>query len=153
MKAETFKQTTEVLGNPKIMISIGIIVLIIGIVIAIFWKKIKNAIDEAKQDKKNEKKVDEVESFTQKTQTYPDSYYVIFADQLDSAMRGCGTREEEVFNIIGKIKNDVDFIKLNNAFGTRKNQNLGRWIHGDFNEKDIKKINEILKRNGVTMGF
>ncbi len=153
MKAETFKQTTEVLGNPKIMISIGIIVLIIGIVLAIFWKKIKDAIDDAKQQRELEKKQDEVESFTHTTQTYPDSYYVAFADQLESAMRGLRTDEETVYVIMGKIKNDVDYLKLNSAFGTRSKQNLTRWIHGDFSERDIKKINTILKNNGVSMGF
>lgn len=153
MKAETFKQTTEVLGNPKIMISIGIIVLIVGIIIAIFWKKIKNAIDDAKQKRDYEQKVDEIENFTQKKPSYPDSYYATFADQLYAAMDGWGTDEESIYNVMYKIKNDVDYMKLVEAFGVRDSESLSEWISGDCNTKEINEINSILKNNGVSMGF
>ena len=85
------------------------------------------------------------------------SQYNTFADQLEAAMRGWGTDEETIWMVLGKIKNDIDFINLNQAYGLRESEarmwDLATWMRGDLSADEIKKANSILSNNGVTKQF
>ncbi len=89
--------------------------------------------------------------------TYSKSQYNTFADQLEAAMRGWGTDEETIWMVLRKIKNDIDFINLDQAYGLRESDgrmwDLATWMRGDLSTNEIKKANSILSNNGVTKQF
>lgn len=51
--------------------------------------------------------------------TYMDSQYTTWANQLKEAFDGCGTSNGTWRSIYGQMKNDVDVLKLQDAYGTR----------------------------------
>lgn len=63
-------------------------------------------------------------SQTQKTDqpSYPDSTYLSWANQIENLLTGCdaNTNDAEVLDIITRLKNDTDWLKLVKAFGTRE---------------------------------
>ncbi len=89
--------------------------------------------------------------------SFPDSVYRNLADDLERAMRGAGTNEQLIFTTIGKLKNDVDAIKLNKAFGMRSSwgisYSLREWLEGDLSSKDLQKVWQIMDFNGITYRF
>lgn len=92
--------------------------------------------------------------------TYTSSQYKAMADTLYSAMDGYGTEEEPIFNTFRKLKNDVDFIKLDDAFGVREATDnlfgltppadMRTWLREDLGEEEIKTLNAKLKSQGIT---
>ena len=102
--------------------------------------------------------------------TYADSAYLQFANMLFQAVAGAGTDDKAIFNIFDKIKNDVDYLKLNKAFGVRRygalfekdpipflsrlmplpEYTLTQSLSSELSDSKIEKLNQILKSNGVT---
>jgi hypothetical protein len=92
--------------------------------------------------------------------TYTTSQYKSMADILFSAMDGYGTEDELVFKQFAKLKNDVDFVRLDDAFGVREATDnlfglyepvdLRGWIKDDLSESQIKTLNSKLKSQGLT---
>lgn len=102
--------------------------------------------------------------------TYADSAYLQFANMLFQAVAGAGTDYDAIYNIFDKIKNDVDYLKLNKAFGVRRygaifekdplpfvsnifplpEYTLTQALSSEMSDSKIAKLNQILKSNGVT---
>jgi hypothetical protein len=92
--------------------------------------------------------------------TYTNSQYKAMADTLYSAMDGYGTDEEPIFNTFKKLKNDVDFVRLDDAFGVREASDnlfgmlapadMRTWLKDDLGEAEIKTLNAKLKSQGIT---
>lgn len=85
--------------------------------------------------------------------SYTQIQYNSMANQLYYAMKGVGTDEETIYSVIQKIKNDQDFIALENAFGIRDTYNLQAWIRGDLSTSEVQKVNSILSNNGISKSF
>lgn len=90
-------------------------------------------------------------------QTYPNTTYSQLADSLDSAMTAWfGTDEKAVYSVFNKLINDIDFVKLVEAFGYRRMEytlkygNLSAWLRADFSQSGIDEINKIMKLRGLT---
>jgi len=91
------------------------------------------------------------------TPSYQDSQYYDMANKMYYGMQSdwynpfdWGTDEsaiEEVFNL---LKNDLDFIKLKQAFGMRDGYTMQEWIVGDFSSSGRAGLNSILAQKGIT---
>jgi hypothetical protein len=107
--------------------------------------------------------------------TYMDSQYETFSQSLVDAMNGCGTTEDNVYNVFRSMKNDVDIRKLISIFGIRYYQpcaasqpvsytkwlwddqsfggGLPSWLSYDLTTDEIQQVNAILKSNNVNYSF
>jgi hypothetical protein len=109
--------------------------------------------------------------------TYDDSQYNIFADEATVAFNGfrldiipCSTylglfcqsnTFRELRPVIEKLQNDVDFLKLQQAFGTRTitkpitdiTKTLPELVRYQLNHYEIERLNTIMSDNGITYQF
>lgn len=97
--------------------------------------------------------------------TYLDSNYKQFADGLYAARAANapffwgGTNEEAMYNIFNKMKNDLDIVKLTEAFGSRRlsyslqNANLGGFLKDELNEEELNIINTGLRSKKINYQF
>lgn len=92
--------------------------------------------------------------------TYTESQYKTMAKALFDAMDGYGTDDPVIFSTFGKLKNDVDFVKLETAFGVREAtdnlfglmtpQDMSGWILDDLSEEQVTLLNRKLQQQGLT---
>ena len=107
--------------------------------------------------------------------TYPDSQFQVFADKLVQAMTGCGTDENQIYQVFGALRNEADIRKLIILFGVRYYQpcaatspvsyaiwqfndkayggDLSTWLSYDLSSGEIGYINSILKGRGINYQF
>lgn len=95
--------------------------------------------------------------------TYGEEKYRLLADYLYNAMDGWGTESDDVMNAFNQLRNDADFIKLEQAFGVREatdnmfglieSQDLHGWIVEDLSGEEITRLNGILKSRGISKRF
>lgn len=86
------------------------------------------------------------------TLTYPKSNYFTFADSLQEAMQYTGTYFSEIYSIFAKMKNDLDILELNKAFGKRDiyfwgftyNYTLPEALRDELSDDEITKLNKLL---------
>lgn len=81
--------------------------------------------------------------------TYGSATYVKFADVIERSIAGAGTDENMVYKTMSYLNNDIDFIKLNNAFGIREGQDMRGWIRGDMDANEIAPINSLFSGKGM----
>jgi hypothetical protein len=94
--------------------------------------------------------------------TYPNSQYQTWANQLETAMDDIGTDENTIISIFKNLKNNTDYLKLFQAFGTRKytggylpgwandSWDLGQWLVEELDSEEITQINNELASKGIT---
>lgn len=92
--------------------------------------------------------------------SYSDSEYKSMANKLFDAMDGYGTDDDVVFAQFDRLNNDVDFIKLDKAFGVRtasdnffgliEPTDLRGWIRDDLSSESIATLNQRLKQSGIS---
>ena len=88
------------------------------------------------------------------TPSYQNTQYQIFADALLTAMKGFGTDEDAVKDVMNKMNNNADILKLIQVFGIRDGYGLSAWITDDFSAEDKDKyINQVLRSKGITYQF
>lgn len=97
--------------------------------------------------------------------TYLDSNYKQFADGLYAARAANapffwgGTNEDAMYNIFNKMKNDLDIVKLTEAFGSRRLSyslqyaNLGGFLKDELDEEELNIINTGLKSKKINYQF
>ena len=97
--------------------------------------------------------------------TYLDSNYKQFADGLYAARSANapffwgGTNEQAMYNIFNKMKNDLDVVKLTEAFGSRRlsyslqNANLGGFLKDELDEEELNIINTGLRSKKINYQF
>jgi hypothetical protein len=137
-------------------------VAVVGGIIYAVYKLSKNFNPE--QQRSNEEK-QEIETELQKEVkkkplTYPLSQYKSFADQIEVAGFGLGTDEEAIYSIFRKLKNDSDYLALQQAWGkpTRKTYDwavpldytLSQFLRYELSDSEITKLNNILQSKGIT---
>ena len=90
------------------------------------------------------------ESEYQAIATNDDAFYNKLASDLYAAMKGAGTREDEVFSIFERyIKTNADLERLVTAFDKRKGKYLATWLQDELNNKEETKLNQMLRDNGI----
>jgi len=63
------------------------------------------------------------------------------ANSLENAMKGLGTDEDTVYEIIyNTVSNQSEWYKLYNAFGVRDGENLLQWLKGDLSSSEYSKL-------------
>jgi hypothetical protein len=87
-------------------------------------------------------------------QTYTNTTYDQLADRIDAAGKGSfGTDENAIYSVFNLLKNDVDFLKLSQAFGQRRAEfttmylNLSGYLQSELNAAEINKVNAIMEKN------
>ena len=133
----------------------GILALIIVIIL---WKQGKNLINRLKS-KSLVKEADE--NVQDDKLTYPVEQYKIFADRLYTAMQGISTDEDAVYDVLSKMINKDDMLKLIATFGTREdtewgwfrslntNGNLITWLQNELSKKEQEKVSEYFSKCGL----
>lgn len=81
------------------------------------------------------------------TMTFAD--YQAEANKLYNAMNGFGTDDDAVEEVFNSIQNNVDFLKLKAAFGTREGSTWQQWLDGDLNQAEKDAINQSLDAKGI----
>ena len=84
------------------------------------------------------------------TASFSPAKYNSLANTLETAMSGWGTDEQAIFNVFSQLINDLDFIKLDSAFGIRESEDMVGWLKGDLSSSDIGKINQQLSNKGLS---
>lgn len=82
--------------------------------------------------------------------SYGSDTYAKFAERMEIAMKGAGTKEDIIYKVYSYMHNDADMVKLNQAFGIRNESTLREWLLGDLDASEIAKINELLRDKGIT---
>ena len=94
--------------------------------------------------------------------TYPESQYIIFADNIEAATAPMFDDEQAIYNVFQKLKNNDDVLKLITSFGRRSfwagngyfyNATLNEVLTNQLSTDEIKHLNEILTGNGITIKF
>jgi hypothetical protein len=147
------------------------------ILVSTIYKKfasIPDALDE--QRKLNQLKEDLSEKLVTQDATYDDTMYNNLADEAENAFVNCRldivpcstylgivcqTNSFREFRpVVEKLKSDVDFLKLQEAFGVRsiskqfwcggaKDFNLPTLVRDQLNHYEISRLNTIMADNGV----
>ena len=81
--------------------------------------------------------------------TYTDAEYQEMAARIYKAVKGVGTDEKAIETVFGKLRTSDDLSKLIATFGVRDKLTMTEWLYDDLNNKEIGKLNDILKRNGI----
>jgi hypothetical protein len=92
--------------------------------------------------------------------TFGDTVYVGLADKIVSAgTTWFGTNESSIYAVFSQLNNDLDMLKLVQAFGNRRAEfsaawvSLPAWLDSELNSKEIAKLNDILKSKGIRYRF
>lgn len=84
------------------------------------------------------------------TASYNKSKYDSLANTIETAIAGLGTDEQAIYDTFSELNNDVDFIELDKAFGTRDGEDMRGWIKGDLSSAELKTLNNQLNNQSIT---
>jgi hypothetical protein len=110
--------------------------------------------------------------------SYPDSQYKAWGDAIQKQFDGCdfsfgnfvlpnifaSYSGYKVYQILDKLKNNLDFLKLSSAYGVRTYDQCG-WGTGNFTgslasaisdeltESEVTELNKLLAKKGITYRF
>lgn len=89
--------------------------------------------------------------------SYSNTTYNQLADRIEAAGKsGYGTDEEAIYSVFRLLKKDIDYLKLVQAFGTRRLEfstiyaNLGGFLSSELSASEIDKVNQIMESKGLT---
>ena len=122
-----------------------------------FTKTTEKQIADATKDE-----IEKIESEGVKA-SFGNSQYVMFADQIYNAVLTSNpfnpTDEDAIYRVFGAMKNLIDVLKLIQAFGVRrlewstKGAGLATHLQEDLTDKEIAKVNKILKDKNINYKF
>jgi hypothetical protein len=138
-------------GMPRKM-KYGLILagIIVGVIIlsVVVWKiKTRFRAWKSAQENKAEQQALQAQGIEL---SYNPNEYVGFANKLYNAMDGWGTDEDAILEVYEKLRNDLDFLELEAAFGSKDGYTLQEWLRGDLSDYYFDKINGMLQSQGVT---
>ncbi len=99
--------------------------------------------------------------------TFSKTEFKGFAETLEEAMDKEGTDEDAIYEVFRKLKTRSDVLALISAFGKRTSTawtfdwliygqttgTLSKWLQSDLSSSELKKINDILKTQGINYTF
>lgn len=125
-----------------------LIIIIILVIIIIFINKTIKKLKQNKQDKDLVKESEQ--AIVLGNLTYTEADYKAMADKLYIAMKGIGTDEEAIYEVIGRLRTRSDWYALVKAFGIRKSGsfsgNLVQWLSDELDETERARVNYILQK-------
>ena len=147
MNKGKFKENVEWLSDPKIAITVAVLVLIAIGLVWFFWDKIKDAISGKKKEIENKNKFGEADELTD---------FDSLAQQLYNATRpyvfGLGTDVDAIARVLSQIHSNGDYAALKTAYSKIDSRYpLDVRLQDEGREKDIKRWRAILDANGVTI--
>jgi hypothetical protein len=149
-------KTERLISNPKRLIALVVIIVIMCVAIYFSWNKLKTLWQKVNTEIALEKDIKE-EINNGNPLTYTDNQYKDFANRLYTAMKGSGTDNSTIKDIFKQMNNITDVLKLVQTFGIRDGENLQQWLDGEvhwFEFTNIKKqINAILTEKGIFYKF
>ncbi len=126
-----------------------IVIIVISIIIVYYvYTYIKSYSSTVKQSSQEQAYISQGQ-----VQSFPDAEYESMSNEIVTAISGWGTDEDAVLNVMGRLNNNLDAVKLNQAFGQREGTGLKGWLEGDLSSSDIAQIYQILGTNGITYKF
>jgi hypothetical protein len=135
---------------PKMKWGLILAAIIVGtIVLAVVVWKIKVRFQAFKSAQENKSEQNALEA-TGMALSYSPNEYQGMANKLEVAMDGWGTDEDAIMEVFERVKNDLDFLELDSAFGNRDGWNMIEWLQGDLSGYWMDKINNTLNSNGCT---
>jgi hypothetical protein len=84
---------------------------------------------------------------------YTPNVYKILANQIYQAMDGWGVDAQKVVSVFGQIKNEADFLSLNEAFGVREGWTLEEWLKDQLAMNEINGINNGLYKKNIPYAY
>ena len=143
MSKGKFKENVEWLSDPKIAITVAVLVLIgIGLV-WFFWDKIKAAFVGTKDAVKDKN------LYGSTTETID---FDTLAQQLYQACKGWGTDEAAIDRVLGQIRTDADYAALRRAYATNDSRySLDARLQSEGTKNELIHWRSILDANGVTI--
>lgn len=134
----------------------------VGITVSYFLARALQKFTKESKRLQDEKKAVESElskAVKEKPLSYPDSQYQSFAGVIQIAGFDVGTDEAAIYNVFRSLKNDADYLALSQAWGkpTRKvyewgigrDMTLQQFIRWEMDQKEVAKINAILKSKKI----
>lgn len=89
--------------------------------------------------------------------SFTETQYQSMATQLYTAMDSSwynpfsyGTDEETIEDVFGRLKNDMDFMRLQSAFGIKDGYGLIEWLDGDLSADEKQRINTMMSSKDIT---
>lgn len=100
----------------------------------------------------------ELSKFTNIDEHLTDLDYDSIADGLFKSMYGVGTKKQDLFSLIKKLRTSYDIEKVKSSFGKRKGMigreyDLDYWIKDELKQKDLDELNDLLKQKGIKYQF
>lgn len=138
-------------GNNEKLILGSIGIFIVGLIFG--SKKNRPAKEQAKASDEIKKELE-----TGMKASYPLSSYEAAANQLVTATFDVGTDEKLIFYVFKKLKNDIDYLYLVKAFGSRPyyvfgirqgNWTLTQWLAAELSASELNEVNKILIKNKI----
>lgn len=113
------------------IIGVAVVGSIIAVGLVVYHKinklseKIKEGKDPKKAGKQTNSEYDQLKNVQKPN--YLESQYTNWASAIFNALNGCDfhKNDNDVGNILSQMKSDIDFVKLQKAFGTRTVDNCG----------------------------
>ena len=164
-KSKNFQNAVEWMSQPKIAISLGIMVVIAGLVMWFFWDKIRDAIDAAKAKQAAKEKEKELNSLYGTPTATID--FNSLAMQIYRAMKGAGTSEEVIYNALRQLNTQADWENLKLAYASvyeashhgynvlsyNLNNDLVASLQSELTTSELSKCRSILTANHINPGF
>ncbi len=135
----------------KLPAPIQALIILIGVIIAIvILKKLAESLSGIKQRINSEIEENKFEKAGEEL-SYPKTAYVSMADSLEQSMAGIGMYPLDFTRVMAKVRNNLDFIELRQAFGIRKGETMQQWIDGQWQYMSTIKpiINEAWAKRGI----
>ena len=142
-------------NNPLQLLYAAIALLVLFFIVSKVLKALQG-IGNNTTDKEADKELDKNKLTFSKTE------YKGFADQLREAMFDLGTNESTIYNVFRKMKTRDDILALISAFGKRDYYFFGisagkltltEWFGKELSNRDISKLNEVIKERGINYTF
>ena len=125
----------------------------------VFSKKPSTVI---RKEQESELETDIIKEERKSSPSYSDSQFNDFADKIYNAMFcsificADGTDQKAIYAVLRSLKNNLDWLKLKEAFGyrrveyTTRNAGLVESLNADLSTSQIKEVNKILQQQGIT---
>jgi len=128
-----------------------VVVMIVGVVLTIMnLKKIKDRVqrNSAIRDFETDQKQWENKG---ENPSYNDLIYEEMASKIWNACDQWGTDETEILNQFKRLNNNVDFLKLQAAYGTDSDdETLDSQLRDELDSDEISNINSLLRSKGIS---
>jgi len=129
-----------------------------------YFKKLKEQENIKQEVESTKTEIQKIEA-TGKKGTLTDLQIQQYANKLQSAFDGYGTRADQVYILLANFRNDIDILNLKRIYGIRKISSGKFNIAGDFegtldqtiidelSKKEISDINLMLGKKGIKYKF